>query len=114
MKRLRPFIMTESDLKKTSKWSRPAITATIKPFDNPDLDWTLRDLTLEAKKEVWIIGPYSEQEVTFTLGDHWITICRRTNWKVRMLDSCQTPGLSDALLTTEKNDLTSFVFMLNL
>lgn len=69
--------MSEEELRKNTKFLRPAILGKLKNFDDEVLQKELYDTTLsEAVEKHWLEGPYDVSEMHHKFGEHWLPVKR--------------------------------------
>ena len=69
--------LSEEELRKNTKFLRPAILARLRNFDNEELQRQLFETNLEeAREKHWLDGPHDVEEVHKLLGDGWLPVRR--------------------------------------
>ena len=108
--------MSEDELRKNTKFLRPAILGKLKSFDNEELQKELYETTLiEAVEKHWLEGPYDVSEMHSKLGEHWLPVkrfCVVQKGKLRPIDNFKESMLNLTFGCYEKIELKAMEHIL--
>ena len=78
--------LSEDELKKNTKFLRPAILGRLKNFEDDDLQGQLFSATMdESMDKHWLGGPYDVDDMRNLMGNDWLPVRRfwnRTKWEI--------------------------------
>ena len=87
--KVRAAQITPQQLRSSSRWTRAAILAKVRPSNDDSVDQAVWAETLLEIDKGWLTGPYRQEQVSLLLGNDWIASRRfglRQNDKIRMID----------------------------
>ena len=108
--------LSEDELKKNTKYLRPAILGRLKNFADEGLQKELFETTLkEAVEKHWLEGPYDVEEVRRQMGDLWLPVRRfgiMQKDKLRPIDNFKESMLNLTFGCYEKIELKAMEHVL--
>ena len=100
---------TEADLRRRSKFLRPAILGRVRAQQPRDTDSALYEITLkEAVEKGWMDGPFNPEQVTQRYGDDWMPVRRfglQQRSKIRPIEDFRESELNLSFEYREKVSL---------
>ena len=108
--------LNEEELKKNTKFLRPAILGRLRNFDNEELQKELFKTTLEeATEKRWLDGPFDVKDMHEQLGDEWLPVRRfgiMQKEKLRPIDNFKESMLNLTFGCFEKVELRAMEHVL--
>lgn len=105
----KPAALSMEALKKSSTWSRKAISASCRRVaEDREIASAVWDETLQQVSKGWLTGPYTESQLDDRHSGVWIPSKRfgvRQGGKIRAVDDCSEFLINDATSVEEKLDL---------